>query len=124
MHVVCEAVNSPKLFVSLPSSHPGHSYPSVSYPSGVNTSDPRWTTFARVCAVSSLHRPRHEGVHCLDSTRRMVRSGGSRSSLAATAGETRDDDVEERNNAVDDGGEDAANAVDNGHQHGADGLAE
>lgn len=50
-------------------------------------------------------------------------SRASVSSPAATAaGQTRDDDVKERDDAVDDGGQDSADAVDDGHEDGADGL--
>jgi hypothetical protein len=40
----------------------------------------------------------------------------------AAAGEARDDDVEDANNAVDDSGQHGADAVDDGHQAVADGA--
>ena len=46
------------------------------------------------------------------------------SPLVAAAGQTADNDVEERDDAVDDGHADAADAVDDGHEDIADGLAD
>ena len=39
----------------------------------------------------------------------------SMSSGASAAGEARDDDVEQSNNAIDNGGDDGTDAVDDGH---------
>lgn len=60
----------------------------------------------------------------LSDPTRMRRLCPVLSPAATAAGQARDDDVEEGDDAVDDGGEDGADAVDYGHQHGADGLAE
>lgn len=57
----------------------------------------------------------------LDMTRR---STSASSATTATAGEARDDDVEEGGNGADNGLQDGGNAVNDGHQAGADGLAE
>ena len=46
----------------------------------------------------------------------------SRTAPATAAGQARDDDVEQGDDAGDDGLQDGADAVDDGHQAGADGL--
>lgn len=77
------------------------------------TTSPLLPLCAPECTCS---RPAMRGLYMTGPPRTMT------SAPAATAGEARDDDVEQGDNSGDDGLQDGPDAVDDGHQTGADGL--
>ncbi len=69
--------------------------------------------------MTAAREEREKGKRSSDSTRHSCPSA-----TRSSAGQTRDDDVEDGNDAVDDGVEHGSDGVDDGHEACSDGVAD